>query len=83
MGLHRFLTLLVLSLPVLVVAFGVLMGAYGLALALQDPAAAVVFRWVAIGCLCLFATNIVLLVGALGIHVLGSQQGDEQRPQDE
>ena len=70
---RQILTVLVFALPVLVVAFGVLMGGFLLAQAVQDSPGAEVLRWIAIGVLLLMVTDIVLLVGVLGIHALGDQ----------
>ncbi len=70
---RQILTALVFALPVLVVAFGVLMGGSVLAQAVQDSPGSVVLRWIAIGVLLLMVTDIVLLVGALGIKALGDQ----------
>ena len=70
---RQILTVLVFALPVLVVAFGVLMGGFLLAQAMQDPVGAGGLRWIAIGVLLLMVTDIVLLVGALGINALGDR----------
>lgn len=68
---RRILTVLVFALPVLVVAFGVLMGGAVLAQALEDSPAAKVLRWIAISTLMLTIADVVLLVGVLGIKALG------------
>ena len=68
---RRILTVLVFSLPVLVVAFGVLMGGFVLAQATEDAAGAKVLRWVAVSALMLTIADVVLLVGVLGIKALG------------
>lgn len=86
---RRLLIVLVYGLPILVVAFGVLMGGAAVAGAVQDAAAAQVLRWVAISCLLLLIMNVVLLVGALGINALAdrrrypddSQQVEDRRPE--
>ena len=65
---------LVYGLPLLVVAFGVLMGAYGLAQATEDLPAARVLRGVAASCLLLIVTDIILLVGALGVNALSKAE---------
>ena len=65
-----FLTILVYTVPVLVVAFGVLMGAESLASATGDTVATSVLRWAAMICLMALAGNIVLLVGALVIEAI-------------
>jgi len=70
---RRILTVLVFSLPVLVVAFGVLMGGFVLAQATEDAAGAKVLRWVAVSALMLTIADVVLLVGALGINALGDR----------
>jgi len=70
---RRILTVLVFSLPVLVVAFGVLMGGFILAQATEDAAGAKVLRWVAVSALMLTIADVVLLVGALGINALGDR----------
>ncbi len=69
---RRFLTILVFALPVLVVVFGVLMGGYALAQAM-DPPGAKVLRWIAISVMMLAIADVVLLVGVLGIKALGDE----------
>jgi len=69
-NLRTLLTPLVFVLPVLVVAFSVLMGAYGLAQATEDSAGALVLWWVAMSCLILAAIDLVLLVVVLGVAVM-------------
>lgn len=70
---RRILTVLVFALPVLVVAFGVLMGGSVLAQAVQDAPVAKVLRWIAISILMLTVVDVVLLVGVLGIRALGDE----------
>lgn len=70
---RQILTVLVFALPVLVVAFGVLMGGFLLAQAMEDSPGAEVLRWIAIGVLLVMVTDIVLLVGVLGIKALGDR----------
>lgn len=67
------LTVLVYALPILVVAYGVLMGGATLAAAVQDAAAALALRWIAAGSLVLLVTDLVLLIGVLGVNALGRQ----------
>ncbi len=67
---RRILVLLVYGLPILIVAFAVLMGGGMLAQALGDTVGARVLQWVAVACLMLIVTDLVLLVGALGINSL-------------
>jgi hypothetical protein len=73
------LTVLVYALPILVVAYGVLMGGATLAGAVQDAAAAVALKWIAAGCLLILVMDLVLLVGALGVNALARQDrsGDD------
>jgi hypothetical protein len=70
---RRILTILVFALPVLVVAFGVLMGGSILAQAVEDAPVAKVLRSIAIGIMMLTITDVVLLVGVLGIKALGDE----------
>ena len=70
---RRILTILVFALPVLVVAFGVLMGGSILAQAVEDAPVAKVLRSIAIGIMMLTITDVVLLVGVLGIRALGDE----------
>jgi hypothetical protein len=64
------LTTLVLALPVLVVMFGVVLGASSLAAALGDAAGARFLSWWAITALVLLVIDSVLLLAVLGIHAL-------------
>jgi amino acid permease len=73
------LTFLVFSLPVLVVAFAVVMGGHALADGMGDPAGAVALRWAAIVCLMLLASDVLLLVGALGLGALGRRDSDDEQ----
>lgn len=68
----RLLTVLVLGLPILVVAFAVLMAGTLLADALADPLAARVLRGVAIGDLVLLVIDASLVLGALGFRAIES-----------
>ena len=74
------LTILVFALPLLVVAFSVLMGGSALAAATEDTPGAQALRWVAIGVLILTVVDIVLLVGVLGLNALG--RGDNRSDSD-
>jgi hypothetical protein len=67
------LTILVFALPLLVVAFGVLMAGAALAQATQDELAAGILRWIAMGVLMLAAVDMILLVGVLGLKALRDQ----------
>ena len=79
--LRRLLLTLVFSLFVLLVAFAVLVGGYALTAATEDsPGAAVLWR-IAMGCLMLIATDVLLLVGVLGVSALVGTEPPENRLQ--
>ena len=80
---RQVLAFLVFALPVLVVAFGVLMGGFALAQAAKDLAGAQVLWWVAMGGLMLLAVDVLLLVGALGVNALSQsdRETDDSSPQ--
>jgi hypothetical protein len=67
---RRLLTTLVFALPILVVAFGVVLGAAELAKALGDAAGARGLSWIAIAALILLVIDALLLLGALGLRAL-------------
>ena len=67
---RQILAFLVYALPLLVVAFAVLMGGFSLASATNDQPGANVLWWIAMSCLMLTAADVVLLVGALGVNSL-------------
>ena len=71
---RRILVVLVLALPVLVVAFAVVMGGWGLAQGMGDPAGATALRWIGMACLMLLVMDGVLLLTALGLNAI-----DERR----
>ncbi len=75
------LVTLVFALPLLVVAFAVVMGGYALAQATGDAGGAGVLWWVAMGCLLLTCVDLILLIGVLGARSLGSP--DERRDRGE
>ena len=52
------------------VAFVVLVAGYALAAATSDPLGATVLWWLAMACLILIATDVLLLVGVLGVSAL-------------
>jgi hypothetical protein len=70
-----------LALPVLVVAFGVLLGASQLAAAIGDEAGAGQLRWWAIAALILLVIDALLLLAMLGLRAL--EQGEHHRPDGE
>lgn len=71
---RRILVVLVLALPVLVVAFAVVMGGGGLAQGMGDPAGATALRWIGMACLMLLVMDGLLLLLALGLNAI-----DERR----
>ncbi len=73
--LRRLLLILVFSQFVLLVAFAVLVAGYALATATSDSLGATVLWWLAMACLMLIATDVLLLVGVLGISALVNTQG--------
>ena len=73
---RRFLAVLVLALPVLVVTFAVLAGASFLAGGMGDALGAAALRWVAVAALILLAIDAILLLAVLGIR---AAQDDEER----
>lgn len=85
MNFRRPITVLVYILPILVVAFGVLMGGFALSQATNDQVGASLYWRGAMICLMLLVGNIVLLVGVLGIDALNrsDREADERSgPQD-
>jgi hypothetical protein len=72
---RRILTVLVLALPVLLVAFAVVMGGWGLAQGMGDPAGATALRWIGIACLMLLIMDGVLLLMALGLNAIEASGG--------
>lgn len=76
------LLVLLLALPVLLVAFAVLMGGYGLTSATGDAAAAAVLWWIGMALLGLILVDLVLLVGALGVAAVVSDNEDEGGEQE-
>jgi hypothetical protein len=69
---------LVFALPVLVVAFAVILGAAQLAAAMEDAAGGRALLWVAIGALILLVIDVLLLVGVLGLKSLGADSPDDE-----
>ena len=72
------LQVLVYALPVLVVAFAVILGAAQLAAAMKDAAGSRALVWVAVGALILLVIDVLLLVGALGLRALDGETRDEE-----
>ena len=71
---RRMLVVLVLGLPVLIVAFAVVMGGWGLAQGLGDPNGAAALRWIAMACLMLLVADGLLLLTALGLNALDDRR---------
>jgi len=67
---RKILAVFVISLPVLVTTFAVLMAGYLLAGGIGDVGGQKVLGGVAIGVLVLLGVDIVLLVGAMGVNNL-------------
>ncbi len=78
--LRRVLLILVFAQFVLLVAFAVLISGYALATATSDATGAMVLWWIAMACLMLIVTDVMLLVGILGIAALvgGDRPNDSQ-----
>ena len=76
---RRFLAILVYALPILVVAFGILMGSQALAEAMRDDAAAMALRWTGIFCLMALILDLLLLVGTLGVDALNKRDNPAQK----
>jgi hypothetical protein len=72
------LLVLVYALPVLVVAFAVILGAAQLAAAMGDAAGGRALVWVAVGALILLVIDVLLLVGVLGLKSLGADSYDDE-----
>lgn len=64
------LRFLVFSLPLLVVAFAILMGAAWLSDALHDPFGARCLRWVAAVALMFIVGDVLFVVGMLGLEAV-------------
>lgn len=77
MNLRRPLIVLVYCMPVLAVAFGVLMGGQALSQATDDQVGASLYWRGAMVCLMLLVGNLVLLVGTIGVYVLSRPDHDE------
>ena len=70
---RQILAILVYALPLLGVTLIVLIGGYALASGTGDNGAARVMWWIAMSCLMLLISDLVLLVAALGINALGRE----------
>jgi hypothetical protein len=72
--LRRLLLVLVFSLFVLLVACTVSVGGYALAMATADSPGATVLWWLTMASLMLIVTDVLLLVGVLGVAALVSDE---------
>ena len=73
---RRIVSFLVFVLPVLVVAFAILMAGFALTQATGDATAAAVFWWIAIATLMVLVGDVLLLVICLGVNYLA--ESDER-----
>lgn len=74
---RRILVALVLPVPVLLVAFAVLMGGSALASAAGDAGAGRLLRWIAVASMILLVIDLVLLLVALGIRAVEERSEGE------
>ena len=75
------LTTLVFALPILMVTFGVVLGASSLAAGLGDAGGSRGLFWFAMAALILLIIDVLLLVAALGIRALAEPPpSDSDRP---
>jgi len=68
--LRKVLIVLVIALPLLLVAFSVVMAFYAIVQAGQDAVAANALWWIAMGILLLGTIDLVAIVGVLGIQAI-------------
>jgi hypothetical protein len=73
------LTTLVFALPILVVTFGVVLGASSLAAGLGDAAGSRGLFWFAMAALILLVIDALLLLAALGIRALREPHDSDPR----
>lgn len=78
---RRLLSILVFSLPIIVVAFGIVMGSHALFVAAGDAAAAVATRWVGGSLAMLLVMDLILLVAMLGIRQLAEESRENEDSQ--
>jgi len=71
---RRLLMVLVYAMPVLIIAFAVVMGGQSLAAAVEDTTGALVLRWIGAVCMMLLAVDVTLLMGVLGLEALNNSQ---------
>lgn len=73
---RKIVSFLVFALPLLVVAFAILMAGFALTHATGDAMAAAVFWWIAMGVLMLLVGDVILLILCLGLNYLA--ESDER-----
>jgi hypothetical protein len=74
---RRLLTLLVFALPILVITFGVVLGASSLTGALGDTAGSYGLFWCAMAALILLVIDALLLLVMLGLRALDERRDEE------
>jgi hypothetical protein len=74
----RLLSILVFALPLLVVAFAIVMGSHALFVASGDAAAATATRWVGGAIAMLLVMDLILLVAVLGIRQLSEEVSEDE-----
>jgi len=75
---RAFLTTLVFALPILVVSFGVVLGASALANALGDASGGYGLFWFAMVALLLLIIDILLLLVVLGVRAIEERSGEDR-----
>ena len=80
MHLRKAVRWLVFTLPVLLVAFAILMAGMAICDATEDQAGAAILYRVAMGALCLLAINLILLVGGLGALAISGDDSNDDSP---
>jgi hypothetical protein len=76
---RSFLVTLVFALPILVVTFGVVLGASALASGLGDAAGSRGLFWVAMVALVLLVIDAVLMLLVLGLRALDERRDNDQQ----
>lgn len=80
---RSFLVGLLLGVAVLLVAFAVVMGGYGLAAGTGDAGAAAVFWYLGMALLALLAIVLILLICTLALVVAGPREENQEEVEDE
>lgn len=74
----RLLSILVFALPLLVVAFAIVMGSHALFVASGDAAAATATRWVGGAMAMLLVMDLILLVAVLGVRQISREVSEDE-----